>query len=132
MCTKFFRGILSAIESEILKMAKTEKYFSSNECVLFTQLEDINRIEHEEKYCQLKSKDFCAIDSFILGHDTINKLFQMTVSNDHPVSLVILGIVPGILKIKEKQKIILNLGNFYPWKRIQNVQKNCLPGSKMQ
>ncbi|CAG8543050.1 4893_t:CDS:2 [Ambispora gerdemannii] len=63
-----------------------QKHFTACEHVLFTQLSNINRTEHKGKYCQPKSRTFCAIDAFILGQsNTINTLFQMTVSSNHPI-----------------------------------------------
>ncbi|RIB25685.1 hypothetical protein C2G38_2138650 [Gigaspora rosea] len=54
-----------------------QKHFTAFEHVLFTQLSSIGRTEHEGKYCQPKSKTFCAIDAFVLGQ-SINMFFQMT------------------------------------------------------
>ncbi|CAG8650232.1 32715_t:CDS:1, partial [Gigaspora margarita] len=63
------------------------KSFTAFEHILFTQLSSIDRTEHKGKYCQPKSKTFCAIDAFVLGQsNAINMLFQMTVSSNHPIT----------------------------------------------
>jgi hypothetical protein len=46
--------------------------------------------------------------------------------------MVVFGIKQDILRIKERGKTILGLMNFFPWRKTQNAQENCFPGSKMR
>ncbi|CAG8785327.1 17206_t:CDS:1, partial [Dentiscutata erythropus] len=67
---------------------ESQKQFTAFEHVLFTHLSNIDQTKHEGKYCQPISKTFCAIDAFVLGvSNSINMLFQMTVSSNHPIKV---------------------------------------------